>query len=168
MANYQVPTEGACSLNLVNTVYFTVQYTLTLSWITAYNLQTSNKVQVMVSVMTLGVWPVSGVHLSAPLDYAPQQGPFQSNQIYQLRIKMHINNICKRLYQRTAQPNTCYNILFEKPHACLGHETPMWKQGRTRLFEGLKPYVKTWQPYSLGSNSGSSKPWLLSSEHEEM
>ena len=86
----------------------------------------------MVSVMTLGVWPVSGVHLSAPLDYAPQQGPFQSNQIYQLRIKMHINNICKRLYQRTAQPNTCYNILFEKPHACLGQETPMWKQGRTR------------------------------------
>ena len=89
----------------------------------------------MVSVMTLGVWPVSGVHLSESLDYAPQQGknsPFQSNQIYQLRIKMHINNICKRLYQRTTQPNTCYNILFEKPYACLGHETPMWKQGRTR------------------------------------
>ena len=54
----------------------------------------------MVSVMTLRVWPVSGVHLSAPLDYAPQQGPFQSNQIYQLRIKMHINNICKRLYTK--------------------------------------------------------------------
>ena len=34
MANYQVPTEGACSLNPVNTVYFTVQYTLALSWIT--------------------------------------------------------------------------------------------------------------------------------------
>ena len=31
---YQVPTEGACSLNPVNTVYFTVQYTLALSWIT--------------------------------------------------------------------------------------------------------------------------------------
>ena len=46
----------------------------------------------MVSVMTLGVWPVSGVHRSAPLYYAPQQGPFQSNQIHKLRIKMYINN----------------------------------------------------------------------------
>ena len=38
----------------------------------------------MVSVMILRVWPVSGVHLSTPLDYAPQQGkhsPFQLNQI---------------------------------------------------------------------------------------
>ena len=81
---------------------------------------------------------------------------------------MHINNICKRLYQRTAQPNTCYNILFEKPHACLGHETPMWKQGRRRGIWGAQAIRKTWQSYSLGSNSGSSKPWLLSSEHEEM
>ena len=73
--------------------------------------------------------------LDLVVDYAPQQGkniPFRLNQIYQLRIQMHINNICKRLYQRTAQPNTCYNILFEKPHTCLGNETPMWKQGRTR------------------------------------
>ena len=122
----------------------------------------------MVSVMTLGVWPVSGVHLSAPLDYATQQGPFQSNQIYQLRIKMHINNICKWLYQRTAQPNTCYNILFEKPHACLGQKNPCGSRAEQGVFEGLKPHVKTWQSYSLGSNSGSSKPWLLSSEHEEM
>ena len=85
--------------------------------------------------MILGVWPVSGVHLSAPLDYAPQQGPFQSNQ-------MHINNICKQLYQRIAQPNTCYNILFEKPRACLGHETPMWKQGRTRGIWGAQAIRK--------------------------
>ena len=40
MANYQVPTEGACSLNPVNTVYFTVQYTLALSWITPYKQTT--------------------------------------------------------------------------------------------------------------------------------
>ena len=35
MANYQVPTEGACSLNPGNAVYVTAQYTLALSWITA-------------------------------------------------------------------------------------------------------------------------------------
>ena len=35
MANYQVPTEGACSLTPVNTVYVNAQYTLALSWITA-------------------------------------------------------------------------------------------------------------------------------------
>ena len=113
MANYQVPTEVACSLTPVNIFYVNAG--------SQPNLQTSNKAPVMVSVMTLRVWPVSGVHLSAPLDYAPQQGkssPFQLNQIYQLRIQMQINNICKQLYQRTAQPNTCYNILFEKPHAC--------------------------------------------------
>ena len=96
------------------------------------------------------------VHLSAPLDYAPQQGknsPFQLNQIYQLRIQMHINNICKRLYQRTAQPNTCYNILFEKPHACLGHEPPCGRRAEQGVLEGLKPYVKTWQSYSLHCKS---------------
>ena len=35
MANYQVPTEGVCSLTPVNTVYVNAQYTLALSWITA-------------------------------------------------------------------------------------------------------------------------------------
>ena len=34
MANYQVPTEGTCSLTPVNTVYVNAHYTLALSWIT--------------------------------------------------------------------------------------------------------------------------------------
>ena len=75
MANYQVPTEGACSLTPVNTVYVkksSVYFGIKLDHsLTCKHL---NKAQVMVSVMTLRVWPMSGVHLSAPLDYAPQQG----------------------------------------------------------------------------------------------
>ena len=40
---------------------------------------------------------------------------------------------------------------------------PCGSRAEQGILEGLKPDVKTWQSYSLGSNSGSSKPWVLSS-----
>ena len=40
---------------------------------------------------------------------------------------------------------------------------PCGSRAEQGVFEGLKPDVKTWQSYSLGTNSGSSKPWVLSS-----
>ena len=61
------------------------------------NLQTSNKAQVMVSVITLvrGLARTeSGVHLSARLDCAPQQCKKSLFQLaYQLRIQQQVKNI---------------------------------------------------------------------------
>ena len=42
-------------------------------------------------------------------------------------------------------------------------KSPCGSRAEQGVLEGHKPYVKTWQSYSLNSNSGSSKPWVLSS-----
>ena len=70
MANYQVPTEGLCSLTPMNTMYVNAQYTLALSWISAQ--------------------PVNLYGCSSHGQCHDNKGPFYPHKSYQIHVKPHV------------------------------------------------------------------------------